>query len=358
MTPILQSTLIILGSLYLLGLITEFYFIESLDEISDRLQLPNHVAAASLMAVGSSAPELAIAAIALFRGSSHGDIGIGTIVGSAVFNVLVITGVSALARPLHITLKVVLRDALFYVASIILLLITFMDGHIELIEAAYFVGFYTFYILILLMWKRIFPEHPSASQDPSQPSTEPKPSIFSRFNRFVSRPFSLLMGDPKKSFIRTFFVSIIFIAGLSWYLVEYAVVLANALNVHPLLIAVTILAAGTSAPDLISSVLVARKGRGDMAISNAIGSNIFDLLIGLGLPWLVLLGMREAGVMVGPSEITVGVKSLWVSVCILLGTVLCLMAFLTTDYKLSRKEGFTLITLYVLFVIAYCMGML
>ncbi|MCI5158494.1 MAG: sodium:calcium antiporter, partial [Candidatus Electrothrix sp. AUS1_2] len=120
------SLLIMLFAIYILAIMTDEYFISSLDHISHLLNLPHNVAGASLMAMGSSAPELAIALTALFEGSGeHSDVGIGTIVGSAVFNILVITGASALARPAKITLSVVIRDCLVYVTSIVLLLVTF-----------------------------------------------------------------------------------------------------------------------------------------------------------------------------------------------------------------------------------------
>ena len=113
------SLVIIAVSIYLLAIITDEFFITSLDQISNKLKLPHNVAGASLMAMGSSAPELAIALLALFnKGGEHSDVGIGTIVGSAVFNILVITGVSAIARPARVTWRVVVRDVVVYSVSI------------------------------------------------------------------------------------------------------------------------------------------------------------------------------------------------------------------------------------------------
>ena len=96
MTAIISLSLMI-AAIYVLAVVTDEFFIPSLDRISHRWNLPSNVAGASLMAVGSSAPELAIAFLSLFKeGGAHSDIGAGTIVGSAVFNILVITGVSAI----------------------------------------------------------------------------------------------------------------------------------------------------------------------------------------------------------------------------------------------------------------------
>ena len=112
MMDVLASLGLILVSVVILAVITDRFFIPSLDAISTRLKLSDEVAGASLMAMGSSAPELAIALMALFSGGGqHSDVGIGTIVGSAVFNILVITGVSAVvAGGLHIHIFAVGRD--------------------------------------------------------------------------------------------------------------------------------------------------------------------------------------------------------------------------------------------------------
>ncbi len=141
-----------------------------------------------------------------------------------------------------------------------------------------------------------------------------------------------------------------FIAIISWFLVEYAVVFANAIGLPPVIIALTVLAAGTSVPDLISSIIVARQGRGEMAIANAIGSNIFDILVGLGLPWLI------AATVLGMQVVHVGVEDLWTSTIVLLSTVVLLFVFLTTGRVLSRKEGWVLVASYVAFAIWILVG--
>ncbi|MCB9639532.1 MAG: calcium/sodium antiporter [Myxococcales bacterium] len=351
-TVVLSLTVMAL-SVYVLAVVTDAYFIESLDQIAKRWNLPNNVAGASLMAMGSSAPELAIAIFAVFRGGQHSDVGIGTIVGSAVFNILVITGASAVMRPIKVTWKVVLRDTVVYVSSILLLLVTFQDGKISVLEASTFLGLYVLYLFILFQWNRFFPEteDPIEAVEEAYETTPPAEGMFGRLNQGVTKLIGLFTGDARTAYIRAFSVSILFIAGLSWLLVEYAVQFANALHIPPVIVALTILAAGTSAPDLISSMIVAKQGRGDMAVANAVGSNVFDILVGLGLPWLMTIGLRQAGVLQGGSIIAVGAAGLWTSVLILLGTVVILLIFLSTNSTLSRIEGMILILIYV----GYCL---
>ncbi|MFP4348951.1 MAG: hypothetical protein ACLFQY_11740 [Desulfococcaceae bacterium] len=113
MTAIFSLTALA-AAIYILSVITDEFFISSLDRIALRWKLPSNVAGASLMAMGSSAPELSIAVLALFKdGGAHSDMGIGTIVGSAVFNILVITGVCAVVREARITLPIIVRDTVF-----------------------------------------------------------------------------------------------------------------------------------------------------------------------------------------------------------------------------------------------------
>lgn len=346
------SLLVIILCVYLLTIITDEYFIESLDEISRRLKLPANVAGASLMAIGSSMPELTITLIALIQGSGeHSDVGVGNIVGSAVFNILVITGASALVLPAVVSRRVTLRDGAFYALSIVLLLYAFRDGQATIGDAVLFLALYAVYLVVLAFWHRLVPEADAVVLDDGVTALEQqvadearRKGLYYTVTRTVSRAIGLASGDPRANFVRAFSVSILFIVIISYVLVNMAVTMADALSVPPLLVALTILAAGSSVPDLIASVLVARQGRGDMAVSNAVGSNIFDITVGLGLPWLLVSLFR-------PGAIEIGSDGLFESALILAGTVVVLMVFLFTGRKLSRLEGAVLMALYAAYVI-------
>jgi K+-dependent Na+/Ca+ exchanger-like protein len=335
-------------AIYLLAIITDEYFIVSLDQISTRFRVPSNVAGASLMAMGSSAPELFIALMALFvAGGAHSDVGMGTIVGSAIFNILMITGLSAVARPVVITWRVIVRDVVMYVLSVALLIAAFFDGTIALWESALFLVLYSLYIVVLFNWQAISPneiDDPVGAVSDEIDVQRERRGLYFRITAFVSRIVGFFMGDPEKSYWRTFVVSIAFIAILSYFLVEYAVVFADELNIPPVIVALTLLAAGTSVPDLFASVVVARQGRGDMAVANAVGSNVFDILVGLGLPWLLLLIVKGG-------TIEVGTADLFTSTLLLLGTVILLFVFLTTGHRLSRLEGGVLIFVYLIYVL-------
>jgi K+-dependent Na+/Ca+ exchanger-like protein len=335
-------------AIYLLAIITDEYFIVSLDQISIQLKLPHNVAGASLMAMGSSAPELAIAVLALFTaGGAHSDVGIGTIVGSAVFNVLVITGISAIARPARISWRAAVRDIAVYVLCVALLFLIILDGQVNLVEILALLGLYAIYLVLLFSWDRIAgngEDHVIELVEEEIQAEHERTGLYFRVTGVVSRSIGVLTGDCRGNCLRTFGVSIGLIGVISWVLVESSVRFADALQIPPVIVALTILAGGTSVPDLFASVIVARQGRGGMAVANAIGSNIFDILVGLGLPWLLALAILRESVLVDT-------QGLWVSVLILASTVVLLAFFLASGRLLSRKEGWTLVFAYVIYVV-------
>ena len=149
-----------------------------------------------------------------------------------------------------------------------------------------------------------------------------------------------IFPNPKR-YYRVFGISIVIIAGLSWVLVESAVAISGILHIPEAIIALTVLAIGTSIPDAASSIIVAKQGRGDMAISNAIGSNIFDILFGLGLPWFIFL-------LIAGGSIPVSTESLLSSVILLFATVLVIFfLLLIRKWKIGNKAGYFLIILYL-----------
>lgn len=349
MTTALLSILVIAIAVYILAIITDHFFVPSLDQVAQRLDMPNDVAGASLMAIGSSAPELFIALTAVFIGSEHGSVGIGTIVGSAVFNILVITGASALiVGDMKIKKGAVERDIIIYLLSVGLLLFVFQDGKIVLWEAGVMLAGYVSYLVVLWIWSEAYDDDEEEIQQHAKQkehnAAHATRNVFSTINDIISRIFGLIARDPEKQYLWAMFISIAAIAGLSYVLVEAAVELSHALHLPPVIVSMTLLAAGTSAPDLIASVGVAREGRGTMAVANAVGSDIFDVLIGLGVPWLIGLTALAKG------TIEVDTTGLSTSIFLLLFTTGLLYLFLYTDRKLTRIEGAILLVAYAAYV--------
>jgi K+-dependent Na+/Ca+ exchanger-like protein len=323
----------------LLARIVDQFFIHSLDKISHDLRLSSDAAGATLMAVGSSAPELFVALFSVFKPGEHEAIGVGSIVGSAIFNLLVIVGASAIVRKTKLTWQPVVRDLIFYTISVALLLLFIWDGSFSLTEAGILLVVYIFYVAAAIYWKKIFPYSDLPINGTEEKPSGKKNGFINIFDRFLGRLF-----PNEKHYYLVFLQSIIIIAGLSWVLVEMAVLVSEHFNIPEGIIALTVLAVGTSIPDLFSSMIVARQGRGDMAVSNAIGSNIFDILVGLGLPFAIFMLIHGGNVGSG------GGNLLYSTIILFSSVILLFLLLLFSKWKVGKISGIFLVLLYVIYV--------
>jgi K+-dependent Na+/Ca+ exchanger-like protein len=340
-------------SFYALARIVDVFFVESLEIISSRLKLSSDVAGATFMAAGSSAPELMVALLALFKVGEQQSIGAGTIVGSAIFNILVIIGASAIFKKAYLTWQPVVRDILFYSISIVMLLAFFYDGQIVLWEAVAFIVFYVIYVFSFKFWKIIFPYKikgdnlekliESEREEIEEVISEPL-SITNVFDKLLSYFFLDLKKRPNL-YMFNFLSSLILLGLFTHLMIESALHIAHVLHIPEVIIGLTILAAGTSIPDLLSSINVAKKGKGDMAIANAVGSNIFDIAIGLGVPWFIYFMFIE-------SELIVATENLSSSIILLFTSVLAvLFIFITQKWSIGKYGGIILILIYLAYLI-------
>ena len=267
----------LIASFYLLAEISDRYFIPALDKIAHRFNMSHDMAGATLMAIGSSAPELFVAIIALLKPGDHSAIGVGTIVGSALFNLLVIIGASAIVRVAILSWQPVVRDLLFYAIAIVGLFFVLKDGSVSMVEASALVIIYGFYLIAVVKWRKWFPYVDRDSHDGVHDEVELRTGwkrVLIPLDYFLEVAF-----PPARFYFAVFFIAIVFIAALCLVLVESAIGLSNILKIPEVIIGLTVLAIGTSVPDMISSVIVAKQGRSGMAVSNAVGSNIFDILV-------------------------------------------------------------------------------
>jgi len=169
----------------------------------------------------------------------------------------------------------------------------------------------------------------------------------------------LYYGIPRptpKMFLATFGIALIFIAGFSYWLVYFVEIFGQAIlgggNNVTVVMSFTLLAAGTSIPDLVSSMAVARAGEGDMAVSSSIGSNIFDILVGLPLPWILKIGIVE-GAINGVSDYGVRIKSPYIAlyVALLLFMVAAvILSILGNKWYLNKILGAMMSILYFIFL--------
>ncbi|XP_030000705.1 sodium/potassium/calcium exchanger 3 isoform X2 [Sphaeramia orbicularis] len=504
-----------------LAIVCDVYFVPSLERVSENLQLSQDVAGATFMAAGSSAPELFTSLIGVFI--TKGDVGVGTIVGSAVFNILVIIGICGIfaGQPISLSWWPLFRDAVFYILSIVVLILVIYDEKVLWWETIILISMYGIYIIIMkfnrslcnlvethctmggqpclsslrrttavgnigdcdndmvplkpdscvvagqdsgvvmvdellnlhphqlsfseaslrllitphfppftrlrmagrmviserqrLIRARGGPEEGGAAGDEgasgtwgrengtvgegdrqtlegerergketggetrggAQPKEEEeeeeeqedgeeenaafKPFSFPdgwcvRVKWLLSWPLSVLlycsipdcnMPRWERWYLLTFLSSTLWIALFSYLMVWMVTIISHTLGIPEVIMGITFLAAGTSVPDCMASLIVARQGMGDMAVSNSIGSNIFDVLLGLGFPW----ALRTLIVSYG-SVVTINSKGLVYSVILLLASVtLTVLCVHLNRWKLDRRLGLCLMLLYAIFLL-------
>lgn len=143
----------------------------------------------------------------------------------------------------------------------------------------------------------------------------------------------------------SFFLSIIWIGVFSFLMVDWTEKIGNTIGIPSVIMGLTVLAAGTSVPDLLSSVIVARRGSGDMAVSSSIGSNIFDILVGLPLPWIMFTAIKE-------KDVAVGSKGLFRSISILIAMILfVIVAIHFQGWRLTKTLGGLMFLFYLGFLV-------
>ncbi len=352
--------IILILTFYLLAIICDKYFVESLEQISKRLKISKEVTWATFMAIWSSAPELFTSIFALFAifgsGNTESSLWAWTIVGSAVFNVLVIIWATAIVikKNNKIKWKPIIRDLIFYSLTIGLLFFTFWDGMITFYETIIFVISYILYIFIVKNWsKRMNYDDEDDVPDIEawfEAREEEVRTAFSWIGRLTTRIFDTIIPNPnlwKNRFYRTFIVSIIIIAALAHFMVESAVAVSISFWIPQAIIGLTILAAWTSIPDLISSMIVAKKWHWNMSISNALGSNVFDILFGLWFVYFVYFLVHGID-----TAIIVDKASLLLSIWLLFWSVLLVLAwFLIYRRRLKKWLWWILIAIYIIYLI-------
>uniref|UniRef100_A0A8C3G7M5 Solute carrier family 24 member 4 n=1 Tax=Cyclopterus lumpus TaxID=8103 RepID=A0A8C3G7M5_CYCLU len=404
-----------------LAITCDEYFVTSLEKICEKIDLSEDVAGATFMAAGSSAPELFASVIGVFI--THGDVGVGTIVGSAVFNILCIIGVCGIfaGQVVILTWWAVFRDSFYYTLSVLALIALFLYVCIQFLHTsvkptkAYSRG-------SVVMVDEIMNDSPSKFRFPEAglrvmvtshfgPKTrlrmasrliiterqklvqaangvetqvidgkveiengnvpEDKPSeekenetispfhiprgIGSKLKWLISWPLLLLLfftvpnsGNPRweRFFMLSFIMSTIWIAVFSYFMVWMVTIIGYTLGIPDVIMGITFLAAGTSVPDCIASLIVARQGLGDMAVSNTIGSNVFDILVGLGVPWAIQTMCVSYG-----SEVMINSRGLVYSVVLLLGSVgLTVLGIHLNKWRLDVKLGMYVLVLYAIFL--------
>lgn len=284
---------------------------------------------ATINAIGSSMPELITAFIFLFwfenNGNSEFSSGIATTAGSAVFNAFIIPGLVILTaiksvpllKGITINKVVLVRDGFFFILAELALIFLLKDGNLKWWMGAILLGIYLLYVIVLLAHNKISSTEVEEDDDEDYDGLN------------TSKAWLYLV------------LSVISIGIGCFMMTESVVQIAKIWDIPTFFIAVIIAAAATSVPDTIISMKDAKNGNYDDAVSNAVGSNIFDICVGLGLPLLVYTLVYNPVI-----TIDVGVTELRILLLILTGFLLTMFF---TFKKLGIKTAVILLTMYIIY---------
>jgi K+-dependent Na+/Ca+ exchanger-like protein len=428
---------VLLYVFYLLAKLCDGHLTFALEVIVDKLKLSEDVAGATFLAAASSAPEIFVSVVSTFILISAG--GVGNIVGSALFNLLVIVGACPLfaGRTLNIWFYPTLRDGVVYAVSLVELYLVLMDGKVHWWEAAILVATYAVYVSIMVFNQTIIdklglknPYADDANADASaSPTTIGKEDLEASGGAAVAASGGLeaagasgklaITGSGKvslcsekhtsaevmtgvvmssrnlwnvlvpserepvaddkggvgveaqagedqqeeqeeqetywepvmwmvdkilpssKDWLWTLFTGVCtLIALFTYFAVDSTLRLGCLAEIPPIIMGLIIMAAGTSVPDAIGSFVVAKQGYGDMAVANAVGSNTINILVGLGLPWMLYAAVK------GPIDMPT--EDLEESIIILIGCLLAYLGILTVNrFRVTRMVGVLMLITYV-----------
>ena len=275
----------------------------------------------TIVAFGTSAPEVAVSVGAVLGGRT--DIAIGNVVGSNIFNVLFILGLSAIITPLVVNIQLIRQEVPIMVGASLLLLALTLDGGLSMLESALLFGLLLAYTVFLVRQSRA---ETQAAQD--EFAAEAKPAAPGAWDSRLPVQLALIAAGLG-----------LLVLGSQW-LVDAAVVFAKALGVSDLVIGLTIVAAGTSMPEVATSITAAIKGERDIAVGNVVGSNTFNILGCLGLSGLFT---GSGGLVMSPALLNFDI---WVMIAVALA---CLPMFLT-GREIARWEGAVFLGYYAAYV--------
>jgi len=270
----------------------------------------------TVVAFGTSSPELAVSVQSAWSGKT--DLAVGNVVGSNILNVLLILGVSALIAPLVVAEQLVRKEVPFMIGISVLLLVLAQEGMLSRAEGAALFALAIGYTLYLIV----------AARRAGQSASEDYEREYGRARGGRRGPLALQAGLVLAGLV-------LLVLGSDW-LVDAAMRTARALGLSEVVIGLTIVAAGTSLPEVAASIMASIKGERDIAVGNVVGSNIFNLLIVLGLSSLV----SPAGLTVAPSLLAFDIPVM------LAVAVACLPIFFT-GYCIARWEGALFLGYYI-----------
>jgi cation:H+ antiporter len=315
----LMNGLLLVASLAVLGLGAEL-LVRGASRLALRFGVSPLVIGLTVVAFGTSSPELAVSVQSGLGGQA--DIAVGNVVGSNIFNVLAVLGLSALIAPLVVRHQLVRFEVPLVIGLSALTLLLALDGRIGLLDGLLLVGGLIAYTLLVIRQSR-------------------------RESSALMAEYEQEFGTPDAGWLAGLPVQIAFVLsglgllvlGATW-LVDSAVSIARALDISEAVIGLTIVAAGTSFPELATSVVAAIRGEGDIAVGNVVGSSIFNLLGIVGIAAVATPG----GLSVAPALVNFDIP-------VMIAVAFACLPIFATGQCIARWEGALFLGYYAVYIV-------
>lgn len=279
-------------------------FVDGSSSIAGILKVPSVIIGLTIVAMGTSAPEAAVSINAGLAGNS--DISLGNIVGSNIFNLLVVIGACAVIFPAKSDKDILKRDLWWNIGVSVLLLITIMDGNLSRLEGILFLAVFIFYLGLMVH---------SAMK-----------------NRIEETPMDVLPLWKSLLFVGIGLTAVVFGGDM---VVDNASLIAKAWGMSDTLVGLTIVAVGTSLPELVTSITASKKGDSGIALGNAVGSCLFNILF--------ILGMASTLTPIN------AVPELIIDTAILIAVTILILIVAKTDKKTTCLEGIICVASYIIY---------
>jgi cation:H+ antiporter len=279
-------------------------FVDCSSAIAKRFGIPSIIVGLTIVAMGTSAPEFSVSVQSALAGMN--DMSIANVIGSNMFNLLVVLGLSSVVNKLKINNY---KDVYIMLVVGLIMLICSADGLLNVFDGALLLVIFTFYILSL---------------------------IYKAYNGNQKEE----MEEKQKSLITTIVLSILGLGAIIWggdLVVNSASAIAQQLGMSENLVGLTVVAIGTSLPELVTSLVATKKGEVDIAVGNVVGSNIFNMLLILGTSSII-------------NPMTVAYFT-FLDILFIIGAMAMFILMTYSSKTLNKEKGLPLVLVYIIYII-------
>ena len=286
------------------------FFVEGASNVAKRFKVPSLIIGLTIVAMGTSLPETAVSISASIAGSN--SLAISNVSGSNLFNLLVVVGLCCIMQKVDVDMATIKRDIPYSILAAVLLIVFGMTGGMTLgrIDGAILLAFFAYFLFLMLKSAKVAAANTEDNEEVTQ--------------SMVMSLIFIVGGAAAIAF------------GGDW-VVDAASTLALAFGMTETMVGLTIVAVGTSLPELVTSIVAARKGEVDMALGNAIGSNVFNILMVLGIAAVI---SPIAFVMSNAIDI----------IAVIVATLICWTVAIKNK-ALGRVTGIVMVLLYVVYMV-------